>query len=908
MNEVIEEDYVVDERSTMATSTSLGERAAAMLMGEDASGASSSSGAEMGAAVESVPDDKLEQLFKLALDEGAEKSGKDALDLSEDEVKKFSSAFKKPEFREMFKEYLAEISNPDNRAEYEEYIKSQEVQNQAPVGRELMKPNAGFALKTRDESGNKVFINVCHHEKVGKPTQVKEHDGTRWQLPYSLGPCRSERDNKGELAPTYDICFHTKTVEGCEVSPAMKQMVIGMALESVERALNQHSHNGASLSRDCHVLRNVTCVGGTPAIQTIASADAPPRPTAAAAAGSSSSAGGSAVAPATPAAVARPPQKSTLKGGFLNKGKKSTKKGKKAAAAKKAAASAPIGEGRSGGVHAARTTSLASRADAPSSKKGGSSPSAASSPAGPRKPAYKLTEQSNVEMGDFGLASDGSAARARGVAKRPKALLLRVTLPELKSAAGVDLDVAERVVKLRARQKQSKKHKAGGAPNPTLYELEVALSYAVLTAKAGAKWDRATHVLTVTMPVAKPLVDGAASASMPPPLSAAAAAGGSPTARAAPGGGLVSEIGGTDVDAGEAATASSLPSAGQRAMEARRAKRAATRHQAWVENGEAESKSAEEEAAAAAAAGEGDAEAAESLAESIRRQVAEVEAKKKEALAAADAAALERATADAAAAAAAKESAADAEGRAPPYRWQQNGSTVAVLVEVPKITAASVDVSFSKRAVELSFSCDAPSEEGAAMGPARRYTLTLALHAPIDTKRSRFDVADLNLALVLYKDAIGAEWPALLRAGDGDAEDTSEVEAEGAEGAESAEPVEELRSDVSGAADDGALFANATADFVASPHWRGVKRVGGKRSVYMNGAQGLGYYVDAYAIAADVAAAAAVARAGVVADTEADESVATAVNPATAAAAAVIAPVQPRSSAMMKSTLMFELD
>ena len=896
--------------------SSLGERAAAMLMGEDATGKSSSSaGAATGAAVESVSDGKLEQLFKLALDEGAEKSGKDALDLSEDEVKKFSSAFKKPEFREMFKEYLEEISNPDNRAEYEEYIKSQEVQNQAPVGRELMKPNAGFALKTRDESGGKVFINVCHHEKVGKPTQVKEHDGTRWQLPYSLGPCRSERDNKGELAPTYDICFHTKTVEGCEVSPAMKQMVIGMALESVERALNQHSRNGASLSRDCHVLRNVTCVGGTPAIQTIASADAPPRPTAAAAAGSSSSAGGSAVAPATPAAIARAPQKSTMKSGFLNKGKKSAMKGKKAAKKAASAAIAPTGEGRSGGVHAARTTSLASRAGTASSKEGGSLPAAASSPAGPRKPAYKLTEQSDVEMGDFGLASDGSAARARGAAKRPKALILRVTLPELKSAAGVDLDVAERVVKLRARQKQSKKRKAGAAPNPILYELEVAFSYPVLSAKAGAKWDRAKHVLTVTMPVAK-LVAGE-DASMPvasASSSAAAAAGGaSLTSRAAPGEGLVSEIGGTDAEEGEEATASSLPSAGQRAMEARQAKRAATRHKAWVDHGEAESKSVEEEAAAAAAAGEGesenDAEATESLAESIRRQVAEVEAKKAEACAAADAVALERATADAAAAAAAKEDAADAEGRTPPYRWQQNGSTVAVLVEVPKIAAASVDVRFSTRSVELSFSCVAPADEGAATATARRYTLTLALHAPIDTKRSRFDVADLNLALVLYKDTIGAEWPALLCTEADDVESTAVADAEGAD---DVEPVEELRSDAvsaAGAADNDALFANAADDFVASPRWRGVKRVGGKRSVYMRGAQGLGYYVDAYAIAEEAAAVAeAAARAETGANTGEDASVSAAVNPSTPAAAAVIAPVLPCSSAMMKSTLMFELD
>jgi len=96
--------------------------------------------------------------------------------------------------------------------------------------------------------------------------------------------------------------------------------------------------------------------------------------------------------------------------------------------------------------------------------------------------------------GDFGLSANGRAACARGSSKRPKALILRVTLPDFRSASGIDLDVAERVVKLRARKTKKKS-------SPILYALEVPLSYSILRDKANAKWDREKHVLTVTMRV-----------------------------------------------------------------------------------------------------------------------------------------------------------------------------------------------------------------------------------------------------------------------------------------------------------------------------------------------------------------------------------------------------------------------
>lgn len=45
----------------------------------------------------------------------AASSALEDLDLSREEVQRFTSAFQDPEFRRMFSEYAAEITDPENR-------------------------------------------------------------------------------------------------------------------------------------------------------------------------------------------------------------------------------------------------------------------------------------------------------------------------------------------------------------------------------------------------------------------------------------------------------------------------------------------------------------------------------------------------------------------------------------------------------------------------------------------------------------------------------------------------------------------------------------------------------------------------------------------------------------------------
>ena len=75
---------------------------------------------------------------------------KDEFKMTSEEVNNLQEAFKKEEFRKMFTEYLNDMQDPKYRAEQEAYIKECEERNQLPEGVDLIHPEPGFVVKTRD--------------------------------------------------------------------------------------------------------------------------------------------------------------------------------------------------------------------------------------------------------------------------------------------------------------------------------------------------------------------------------------------------------------------------------------------------------------------------------------------------------------------------------------------------------------------------------------------------------------------------------------------------------------------------------------------------------------------------------------------------------------------------------------
>lgn len=104
------------------------------------------------------------------------------LDMSAKELKSFTNAMGKKEFRGMLSDYVDEISDPVHRPEQDQYLRQMEEQGDLPPGTELIAPEAGFCIKTNVKKlmsehtmkyfEQKCFINVCFHDKVPKPEKV----------------------------------------------------------------------------------------------------------------------------------------------------------------------------------------------------------------------------------------------------------------------------------------------------------------------------------------------------------------------------------------------------------------------------------------------------------------------------------------------------------------------------------------------------------------------------------------------------------------------------------------------------------------------------------------------------------------------------------------------------------------
>ena len=88
-------------------------------------------------------------------------------------------------------------------------------------GGATIQPNPGFVVKTKDDTGQKVFINVLHHDLV-EPMQEQHiapeeaaklnSADTGVKIPLSLDEVKEDRDKKGEPSQVYDFIFNPKTV------------------------------------------------------------------------------------------------------------------------------------------------------------------------------------------------------------------------------------------------------------------------------------------------------------------------------------------------------------------------------------------------------------------------------------------------------------------------------------------------------------------------------------------------------------------------------------------------------------------------------------------------------------------------------------------------------------------------
>ncbi|XP_051833852.1 protein kintoun isoform X2 [Antechinus flavipes] len=162
------------------------------------------------------------------------------LDLSAEEVKKLTNAFEDPEFRRLFGEYAAELSDPENRRRYEEEITALERERGVKV--QFVHPEPGHVLRTSLNGAQRCFLNICSNPLLDQPSSQPSiggpHGSSRgqlWSLPYSLAPGREYMGSQGARYKVYDIIFHPDTLSLGKRHERFRSMINATALEAVEK-------------------------------------------------------------------------------------------------------------------------------------------------------------------------------------------------------------------------------------------------------------------------------------------------------------------------------------------------------------------------------------------------------------------------------------------------------------------------------------------------------------------------------------------------------------------------------------------------------------------------------------------------------------------------------------------------
>lgn len=149
------------------------------------------------------------------------------LNVSRNEMKGLARAMESKEFREIMSEYMRDISDPKNKDELEEYLTQCEENGELPPNTKLIRPTAGFCLKTTSNKlinrkekkyfEQKTFINITAHDimelpkKIDKSTKGKK--GFTFELPYRVSKGRPDQDAKGEICTTFDVIFHPEVIK-----------------------------------------------------------------------------------------------------------------------------------------------------------------------------------------------------------------------------------------------------------------------------------------------------------------------------------------------------------------------------------------------------------------------------------------------------------------------------------------------------------------------------------------------------------------------------------------------------------------------------------------------------------------------------------------------------------------------
>eukprot|EP01031_Cornospumella_fuschlensis_P024674 gene24674-29815_t len=469
-----------------------------------------------------------EQDYSAMLEESQRRNQQGEMKFTEDEANRFKKAFADPEFRKMFAEYMDELQDPKHREETEAYITQLEGEQKVPEGKELIRPDPGFVIKTyktnddfspESNRKDKLFINMVSSPSVAPPVKspataasaAAAPAGDHWSLPYTLGPPHMEKDKQGANATCFDCCFHPLALDYAERSSAFQDMLVSTAMEGVKEMMRKMGAK-ATVESSFHVVKGVKYKGGDRPLTLLVSKaeknkwDEKSKVESKGAKGTKEKDGHSDKAAATAATAAKGTTKGAASGGIIKKGflnSKSSDKSDKIPTIRPggaagggttsplAAAPASTSTSTAGAemreVSSKKISRPAAEAPATTSHTPAAAPASATSAAsvssdgssGPEVPVYTVKHREEGGLGDF-------QNTRRVTRSRCKELVYEVKLPKVTTPSLIKLDLTADHLTLSYEQ---------------VYLLSLALPLRVLEHKAKAKFDKHAHTLTVALPV-----------------------------------------------------------------------------------------------------------------------------------------------------------------------------------------------------------------------------------------------------------------------------------------------------------------------------------------------------------------------------------------------------------------------
>ncbi|XP_030842216.1 PIH1 domain-containing protein 1 [Strongylocentrotus purpuratus] len=111
----------------------------------------------------------------------------------------------------------------------------------------VVTPEPGVCIKTKDNSGKKVFINLCKTTEMPAPADMKESELIKlldsdelsdYRVPLSIGEPHAEIDNSGNGCTAYDVMINNEFFEKVEKSNLFKGFLMSVVFEGLEQKYN----------------------------------------------------------------------------------------------------------------------------------------------------------------------------------------------------------------------------------------------------------------------------------------------------------------------------------------------------------------------------------------------------------------------------------------------------------------------------------------------------------------------------------------------------------------------------------------------------------------------------------------------------------------------------------------------